>query len=335
MKKYMLNPHLLLMCFFVLILAGSSSTVKAQDEIKIVRSIIISDGDTIINGKKLSEALPEERIKLKKELKYMNEGIHEPGNHNRKVIIKQKQGTNGSKDAEEKEFQWDDGGVREFRFEFDNKMPGGKHLFRFDTDSLMLSMNPDSLINSLKLKFNGLDSNLRKRIITMHRNFDVESPQILRHPQSPRPPMPPQPHIFFDPAPLEGMATRKNSSAFTYNHVDKDGIPSRMNIRISDAEKERLKAITGSENISADLDVKDLTVFPNFSNGKVGLSFNLDGRSAIKIKILNSDLKSVFADDITSFQGNYMKQISLPQNGVYYIAINQNSKWFVKKLIKN
>lgn len=335
MKKYMLNPHLLLMCFFALILAGSSSTVKAQDEMKLVRSIIISNGDTIINGKKLNEASPEERRQLKKELKYMNEGIHEPGNHNRKVIIKQRSETNGTKDAEAEEFQSGDGDMREFRFEFDNKMPGGKHLFRFDADSLMISMNPDSLINSLKFKFNGLDSNLRKRIITMHRNFDIESPQMFRHPQSPRPPMPPQTHQFFDRAPLESTTARKNSSAFNYNHIDKDGIPSRMNIRISDAEKENLKSITGSENIPADLDVKDLTLFPNFSNGKVGLSFNLDGRGAMKIKILNSELKTVFTDDVTSFQGNYMKQISLPQNGVYYITVSQNSKWFIKKLIKN
>lgn len=329
MKKYMLNPHLLLMGFFVLILAGSSSTVNAQDEKKIVRSIIISDGDTIINGRKLSEAKSGDRIKLMKELEEMKKGLHEPGKHDRQVIIKRKHET----DRSELSGKGDD--MHEFRFEFDDKMPEGKRFFRFDSDSLMLSMNPDSLINSLKFRLNGLDSNLRKRIITMHRDFDFEGPRMLKRPQAPRAPMPPDAPLFFDRTPLTGMTERKNSSSFNYNHVDKDGIPSRMSIRISDPEKEKTKAITGSENISTDLDVKDLTLFPNFSNGKTGLSFNLDGRGTMKIKILNSDLKVVFSEDVSSFQGNYMKQITLPQNGIYYITINQNSKWFIKKLIKN
>lgn len=329
MKKYMLNPHLLLMGFFVLILAGSSSTVKAQDEKKIVRSIIISDGDTVINGKKLSEANSGDRIKLMKELEEMSKGLQVPGEHDRHVIIKRRNET------DRPVLSGKDGDIHKFRFEFDDKMPEGKHFFRFDSDSLMLSMNPDSLINSLKFKLNGLDSNLRKRIITMHRNFDFDGPRMLTHPRAPRPPMPPDAPLFFDRVPMAGMSERKNSSSFNYNHVDKDGIPSRMSIRISDPEKEKTKAITGSENISSDLDVKDLTLFPNFSNGKTGLSFNLDGRGAMKIKILNSDLKAVFSEDVSSFQRNYMKQISLPQNGVYYITINQGSKWFIKKLIKN
>ncbi|WP_276360269.1 T9SS type A sorting domain-containing protein [Daejeonella sp. H1SJ63] len=329
MKKYMLNPHLMLMSFFVLVLAGSSSTVKAQDEKKIVRSIIISDGDTIINGKKISEATREERIKLKKELKEMEDGIHEHAKHDKKVIIKRKT------PADEPAIARNNDHMHEFRFEFDDKMPGGKHLFRFDSDSIMLGMNPDSIMKTLRFKLNGLDSNLRNRIITMHRDFDIEGPQMFVTPRTPRPPMPPDAPGFFERGPHSGMADKKNSSSFNYNYVDKDGIPSRMSIRISDAEKEKLKAITGSENTSVDLDVKDLTLFPNFSNGKAGLSFNLDGRGTTKIKILNSDMKAIFTDEQASFQGNYMKQISLPQNGVYYITISQNSKWFVRKLIKN
>ena len=339
MKKYMLNPHLLLMGFFVLILAGSGTTAKAQDDKKIVRSIIISDGDTIINGKKLSEAKPEERIKLRKELKEMEYGMAEPGKHERKVVVRRKNKSDEPQEDEDdqniRKFYWNDGNVRGFQFDLEDKMPVGKHILKFEADTLMFGMNPDSILKDFSFKFNGLDSNLRRRIITMHRDFDTEDRGMLRAPRAPRPPMPPDAPMLFERAPFTAMADRKNSSSFNYNHVDKDGIPSRMSIRISDAEKEKLKAITSSENASLDLDVKDLTLFPNFSNGKAGLSFNLEGRGSVKVKILNSDMKVMFSDEVTSFQGNYMKQISLPQNGVYYIAINQSAKWFVKKLVKN
>lgn len=339
MKKYMLNPHLLLMGFFVLILAGSGTTVKAQDDKKIVRSIIISDGDTIINGKKLSEAKPEERIKLKKELNEMEYGMAESGKDERKVIVRRKNKSDEPQEHEDdqniRKFYWNDGNVRGFHFDLEDKMPGGKHILKFEADTLMFGMNPDSILKELRFKFNGLDSNLRKRIITMHRDFDTEGRGMLRAPRAPRPPLPPDAPMLFERAPFNAMADRKNSSSFNYNHVDKDGVPSRMSIRIGDAEKEKLKDITSSENTSLALDVKDLTLFPNFSNGKVGLSFNLEGRGTVKVKILNSDMKVMFNDEVTSFQGNYMKQISLPQNGLYYIAVNQNAKWFVKKLVKN
>lgn len=336
MKKYMLNPHLLLMGFFVLILVGSGTAVKAQDDKKIVRSIIISDGDTIINGKKLSEAKPEERIKLKKELKEMEYRMAAPDQYEEKVIVRRKNNSDDSQEYEDdqniRKFYWDDGNMREFHFDLEDKMPGGKHILKFEADTLIFGMNPDSILKDFRFKFNGLDSNLRKRIITMHRDFDTEGRGILR---APRPPMPPDAPMLFERAPFTAMADRKNSSSFNYSHVDKDGIPSRMSIRIGDVENEKLKAITNSENASLDLDVKDLTLFPNFSNGKAGLSFNLERRGAIKVKILNSDMKVMFNDEVTSFQGNYMKQISLPQNGVYYIAVNQNAQWFVKKLVKN
>jgi hypothetical protein len=107
-----------------------------------------------------------------------------------------------------------------------------------------------------------------------------------------------------------------------------------MNFRLSEAEKSQVKTITGIENNGNLLDIKDLTLFPNFSNGKVGISFNLESKGSIKLKILNNDLKPVFTDEISNFNGSYMKQISLPENGVYYISINQNNVWYVKQIVK-
>lgn len=317
MKKYILNPHLLLMGFFVLIIISSGSSVKAQEEKKVTRSIIISNGDTIVNGKKLSDANKEEQIRLRKEFSEMEGNTKGFGGQNEERVIIRKRNS-----KEPPVLKWNDENPKEFELRLDKNMPGDVHIFNFDGDDI----NVDTLIKGFNFNIDGLDSNLRKRVITMRRNFDLKEPRMSGR--------------FVPPTVIErrmmpGAEERTNSSSFNYNHIDKDGIPSRMNIRISDAEKEQLKKITGSESLTTALNVEDLTLFPNFSTGKVGISFNMESRGAVKIKILDSQLNQVYADEAANFAGNYMKQIALPKNGIYYISIKQNTGWFVRKLIKN
>ncbi|SDM04770.1 Por secretion system C-terminal sorting domain-containing protein [Daejeonella rubra] len=319
MKKYILNPHLLLMGFFVLIIISSGSSVKAQVDKKMTRSIIISNGDTIVNGKKMSEADKKERIRLREEFNEMEGKAKGPGGQNEERVIIRRRNSG----EEPPVLNWNDGKQQEFEFRFDNKMPGGVHVFKFDGNEI----NVDTLMKGFNFKMDGLDSNLRKRIITMHRNFDTT--------KEPRMSGRIAPPMVFERRMMPGTEERNNVSSFNYNHIDKDGIPSRMNIRISDAEKEQLKKITGSESLTTVLEVEDLTLFPNFSNGKLGLSFNMESRGAVKIKILDSQLNQIYADEAANFTGNYMKQIDLPKNGIYYISIKQNTGWFVRKLIKN
>lgn len=317
MKKYILNPHLLLIGFFVLIIISSGSSVKAQEEKLVTRSIIISNGDTIINSKKLSEANKEEGTRLRKELSEMEgrtNGFQGPNEE--RVIIRKRSS------KEPPILNWNDGNPNEFELKLEKNMPGDVHIFNFDGDE----MNMDTLIKGFNFNMNGLDSNLQKRIITMHRNFDLKVPRMNGHIAPP---------LVFEGRMRPGTEESTNSSSLNYNHIDKDGIPSRMNIRILDAQKGDLKKITGSESLSSALDVMDLTLFPNFSTGKLGLSFNLESRGAVKVKIMDSELKQVYADEAANFVGTYMKQINLPKNGIYYISVKQNNGWFVRKLIKN
>ncbi|MDP2338685.1 MAG: hypothetical protein Q8N05_19995 [Bacteroidota bacterium] len=326
MKNYIPNPHSLLMGFFVLIVFSSGSSLKAQEKKRLSQSIIINNGDTIINGRKLSEANKEEQIRLRKEFKEMEGSLKMAGEPNeQRVIIRR----NNGKDSEiiirgtEKQplvLNWDDGKVRNRNF--DDKWPDGVQVYKFNGDSLMLSMR-DTLMKGFPF---ALDSNLRKRIISMHRDLDMRTPGAGRRMLPP---------MTFERSEFPDFRERSNSSSFNYNYTDKDGISSRMNIRISDAEKDKLKKITGSDSDPADLDIKDLTLFPNFSNGKTGLSFNLESRGTTRVRILDSDLKQVFSDEAASFNGNYMKQVSLPKNGIYYITVSQNANWFVRKLIKD
>ena len=317
MKKYILNPHLLLMAFFVLIIISSGSSVKAQQEKKVIRSIIISNGDTIINGKKLSEVDKQERTRLRKEFSEMEsttKGLE--GNSESRVIIRKRT----SKEAPV--LNWNDGNPKELELRVEKNIPGDIQIFKFEGNDI----NVDTLVNGFILKGTGLDSTLRKRIITMNRNFNLNEPGINGRTIPP---------TGFERGNMPGAEERKNSSSLNYNQIDKDGISSRMNLRLSDADKDQLKKITGSESMTSALNVEDLTLFPNFSTGKLGLSFNMESRGQVKVTILDSQLKQIYTDEATNFSGNYMKQISLPKNGIYYISIKQNDGWFVKKLIKN
>lgn len=64
------------------------------------------------------------------------------------------------------------------------------------------------------------------------------------------------------------------------------------------------------------------------------LSFNLASKGAAKINVFDSDMKSIFSEDASNISGQYVKQLILPKNGIYYISISQNGSWFVKRLIK-
>ncbi len=342
MKKNILKS---LFCLFAIAAASPDYAALAQAKGES-RSVIINNGDTTVNGRKFSELDKDERAKLRKEFKEMEKNfrggsVRSEGNDafvrnggNRDVLISRS-------GKEPNVLIWRDDISDDLSFDFDSKMPEDIRVFKFNGDSLKkfnhdfqvfnfngdsgmsFGFNTDSLMKRFNFRMDGLDSNLRKRIITMHRDVVPGRPggMILRGNG---------PGMVFERRNPGSL----NSSSFNYNHTDKDGISSHMSIRVSDASKEQLKKITGSEVISKVLDVSDLTLFPNFSNGKMTLSFNVNSKGTAKVSVLDSDLKQIFTDGAANLSGNYIKQLSLPKNGIYYVTVSQNGSWFVKRLVK-
>ncbi|MEJ7779106.1 MAG: T9SS type A sorting domain-containing protein [Daejeonella sp.] len=327
MKNYF---SVALLSLFVLAGASSGSTANAQDIKGTKRSIIINNGDTVVNGKKFSELTKDEQTKLRKEFKEMestfkastrfgkdNEVIRRRDGHDADVII----GKNGK---EPSVLFWNDEAGDDLTFNLEHNKLGNFQGFKFNGDSsTSFGFNADTLIKGFNFK---IDSNLRKRIITMHRDRVPGFPGTFDRME--------MPGQNFERRGITGLEERNNSSSFNYSHTDKDGVSSRMSIRLSDAGKDQLKKITGAETVNKSLDAADLTLFPNFSSGKMTLSFNLSSKGTAKVAILDSDLKPLFSDETANFSGNYVKQVSLPKNGIYYITVSQNGNWFVKKLIK-
>ena len=295
--------------------------VKAQERKEVKRTIVISNGDTVINGKKLSEARGSDRKALLKEL--------DEAKANRKSIQKKK-GVREKKqvyiernEREPRVLRWrsdDEGEGMNFRFKDD-----GTHVFKFDGDSLIMAFGNDSLMKRFHFKLDDLDSNMRKRVFSFDENMRG-LPRMLERSH---------PRMFMDGTEALGRPAirRENSQTFNYVNTDKDGISSRMSIRITEANDDVLKKINAGTN-KTELTVNDLTLSPNFSNGKLNFSFSLPEKGSAVIRILDSSMKEVFSDKPAAINNIYFKQISLPQNGVYYISISQGNKAFVRKMVK-
>ena len=338
-------------CLFAIAAVAPDYAAYSQGKKGLTRSVIINNGDTTVNGKKFSELNKEERAKLREEFKEMEKnfkGITTVRSRENEVIIRKEDKGNKetiiTRDGKEPNvlFWNDDIGAELRSYHFKNKRPGDIRVFRRGGDSTFLDKNIQVFSfggdSSLRFKFDkdslmkrfesyGLDSNIRKRVITMHREMMPGGPGAMVFRGD-------GPGLGFDKRLVPTLRERNNSSSFNYNYTDKDGISSRMNIQLSDASKEQLKKITGSESITKSLDVSDLTLFPNFSSGKMTLSFNLASKGDARVSVLDSEMKPVFTDEPSNLSGNYIKQLTLPKNGVYYISVRQNGNWFVKRIVK-
>lgn len=347
MKKTILK---ILLCLFAIATVAFDNAVHGQDKNGMTRSIIINNGDTIVNGKKFKDLNKVEQAKLREEFKEMEKNFRGGSNVRSKENVVIRRGDDNedfviSRNGKEpKILIWnDDIGPEVRNFNFNGKIPDELRVLRdngdsifFDKDfqvfnfggdsSMNFRFNADSLLQRFNFKMDGLDSSFRKRIITMHRDKVPGFPGTFERVELPG--------MRLEGRPFAGFAERNNSASFNYNYTDNDGISSHMNIRISDAGKDQLKKITGTEAITKSLIINDLTLFPNFSSGKMTLSFNVASKGTAKVNVLDSDLKSIFTDDIVNLYGNYVKQLTLPKNGVYYVTVNQNGNWFVKRLVK-
>ena len=290
MKSPLLNlfiPSVLAYAFIV-----PSGYAQGQKTIK--KTIIVTNGDTIINGKRLAEMDKKERERYKKEFN-----------------DKEKQQIEDEIDALIKKGKHGEVVVRKF-----NKadQPEDVLMFRFPDDSSKVSR--DSITWNFRRPFPD------DRLAMVGDEIRFRGPH---HPGD-RLLLLNEPHPFIE---------KLNSQSFNFRNVDKEGFVTEVNLLVGDADKKELKALTGKETNESLLMVDDFTLFPNFSTGKTTLSFSLPTKSQIAVLVSDSENKTVFTDKVNGFSGSYLKQINMSKNGIYHISINQNGKWFVKRIVKN
>lgn len=328
MKNQVLKTGAFALAFVVVIITGAKPGAYAQEKKEVKQTIIITNSDTIINGKNLKQVSRAERKKLLKDLdakKRVEVQAFDKGPGNMQVIIRKQ------KDGEPEEVIVKNlGGARGFVWKDDELQSFGPNdplppQFKLEMDTLMFKMDGDSAFKQLRIRMKNLDTLMQK-----HFNAAADLQFFVHPPNAPRAPMSPKLRIMG-----RGMfENEQNAQSFNYANVDKDGISNNLNIRLGEAAKDALTKITGSTTAKTDLNVQDLNIFPSFSVGKLNLAFSLKTKGAVEVKLLDRDFNPVFTDKQNAFSETYYKAIDIPKNGIYYLAVVQNGNWFVKKMIK-
>lgn len=92
--------------------------------------------------------------------------------------------------------------------------------------------------------------------------------------------------------------------------------------------------------VKQELDKKELAInklkfSPNPNEGKFDLSFKLDSKSPVSIKIFDLQGKEVYNEQVTDFSGKYNNNIDITDKGegVYILQIVQNDKASTSKIV--
>lgn len=206
-----------------------------------------------------------------------------------------------------------------YRKFFFNDIPGTNKRF---VDSLLSKLEKDSVLKYFRFHRDSMYKNFGDRLWDQDNSIEIPNMLKRRFPGT---------HIERFGLPDRAEAPQKNSQSYSFRNTDKDGITTSLWIDVNDPSKEDLEKIKSSDEV---LGVQSLSFSHDFSSGKIILMFTLPGKSSANIKVLDSNMKSVYSDNVSRFQGTYSKAVSLPRNGKYFLVIRQNNKTFVKRLIK-
>lgn len=128
--------------------------------------------------------------------------------------------------------------------------------------------------------------------------------------------------------------TQKSDSEKSEKKITKVIIIKKINL--SDPSPEETHFLTTKTGTSDNLIAIDqLSCYPNPSNGKFKLTFNLKTKGLVEIHVYHSDGKSVYSEKIPNFSGTYSNDIDISSQtkGIYFVKIEQGGHAQLKKLI--
>jgi len=99
--------------------------------------------------------------------------------------------------------------------------------------------------------------------------------------------------------------------------------------------EENQQTVAKNINPTNVLTVNDLSFYPNPSDGKFEVNFNLSNKGNTTVRIVDLAGKMVFQEELGNFSGNYTKQIDISDKGkgVYLLQIVQDEKMMTKKIL--
>jgi len=126
----------------------------------------------------------------------------------------------------------------------------------------------------------------------------------------------------------------KNTQTFSYSTTDSQGISTHVIFHISEPSGAVNHGLGDDGNPQFDvLDLKDLTLVPEFEAGKTIISFSLPSKAPAEVQFKDSQNNVIWSERVIN--GDFSKAFSLGLNGVYYLHVKQGSKLAVKKILKD
>jgi type IX secretion system substrate protein len=141
--------------------------------------------------------------------------------------------------------------------------------------------------------------------------------------------------VYFKPSP--GKNYKSADTVLQYNVTVHKGMkPGAPDITNPQELNELINGGNTGSDIGA-LNVTDLNIYPNPSNGQFKINFTLPDNSPIGLKITDMEGKTVWSDAVNNFTGRYNSNIDLSAQpkAVYILEIMQNNKTMLKKLVIN
>ena len=126
---------------------------------------------------------------------------------------------------------------------------------------------------------------------------------------------------------------RRNTQNFEYNNIDNDGISTHVSYHVSDhpAMLDYDAGKQGDTQMDM-LNLMDLSIVPQFSEGKTVLMFNLPSKAVAEVQF--KDSKGTLIWSGKAINGSFTRSFPLGLNGSYYLQVKQGSKVAVKKIEK-
>lgn len=123
---------------------------------------------------------------------------------------------------------------------------------------------------------------------------------------------------------------RRNTQNFDYENTNNDGVVTHLTFHVSEASDDDLKRMEYVEGPK--FDIKDLNIAPQFSSGKILLTFNLATKAPAVVKLSDSEGKALWTEKTTT--GAFSKSFALGLNGVYYLQVKQGKNIALKRIMK-
>ena len=125
----------------------------------------------------------------------------------------------------------------------------------------------------------------------------------------------------------------RNTQNFVYNNIDNEGVITHVSYHVSDHPAMLDYDAGKQQDVQMDmLDLMDLSIVPQFSEGKTLLMFNLPSKGTAEVRLKDDKGTLIWSAKVVN--GSFSRSFPLGLNGSYYLQVKQGSKVAVKKIEK-